>query len=78
MEAARAVYDYGKTELGLTNIEVRAHCDNLGSLRIIEKLGFVWLNNYETSVGRFRRHGEPDSAHQEADVPDRATLEASR
>jgi RimJ/RimL family protein N-acetyltransferase len=64
MEAARAVYDYGKNQLDLTNIEVRAHCDNLGSLRIIEKLGLVWLNNYETSVGRFRRHGEPDSAHQ--------------
>ena len=58
MEAARAVYDYGKSELGLANIEVRAHCDNLGSLRIIEKLGFVWLNNYETAVGKFRRYGE--------------------
>jgi len=60
----RAVYDYGKTKLCLINIEVRAHSDNIGSLRIIEKLGFVWLNNYETSVGRFLRHGEPDSGHQ--------------
>ena len=64
MEAAGAVYDYGKTELGLTNIEARAHCDNFASLRIIEKLGFIWLNDYETSVGMFRRHGEPDLGQQ--------------
>ncbi|MCZ6856296.1 MAG: GNAT family N-acetyltransferase [Gammaproteobacteria bacterium] len=64
MEAASAVYHYGKTELGLTNVEARTHRDNLGSLHIIEKLGFVWLNDYETSVGTFRRHREPDSGHQ--------------
>ena len=59
-EAASAVYSYGKRTLGLANIEARAHRDNLGSLRIIEKLGFVWLNDYETTAGTFRRFREPD------------------
>jgi ribosomal-protein-alanine N-acetyltransferase len=58
-EAADAVYDYGMSKLGLTNIEARAHRDNLGSLRIIEKLGFVWLNNYDSTAGCFRRYREP-------------------
>jgi RimJ/RimL family protein N-acetyltransferase len=58
VEAARAVYDYGKNQLGLINIEARAHCDNLGSLRIIEKLGFVWETDYESPAGRFKRYRE--------------------
>ena len=57
-EAARAVYDFGKTSLGLQNIEARAHRDNTGSLRIIEKLGFDFLNEYESPVGVFRRYRE--------------------
>ena len=57
-EAANAVYAFGKRQLGLTNIEARAHRDNIGSLRIIEKLGFQWLNDYATSVGVFRRYRE--------------------
>ena len=60
IEAARAVFDYGKRDLGLVNVEARAHRDNLGSLRIIEKLGFVWQNDYETPVGGFRRYREPE------------------
>ncbi len=55
-EAAAAVYAYGKEALGLDEIEARAHRDNLGSLRIIEKLGFNWLNDYQTSLGVFRRY----------------------
>jgi len=58
-EAAQAVYAFGKGDLGLNNIEARAHRDNVGSLRIIEKLGFVWLNDYETTVGPYRRYREP-------------------
>ena len=57
-EAARAVYEYGKSALGLHSIEARAHRDNRGSLRIIEKLGFAFLNEYETDVGGFRRYRE--------------------
>lgn len=57
-EAAEAVYEYGRNNLGLMNIEARAHVENSGSLRIIEKLGFVWSNDYESSQGRFRRYRE--------------------
>ena len=55
-EAAQAVYEYGKNTLGLGLIEARAHRDNLGSLRIIEKLGFTWLNDYQADIGEFRRY----------------------
>ena len=58
-EAANAVYRYGKETHKLAGIEARAHQDNVGSLRIIEKLGFVWLNDYESSAGTFRRYREP-------------------
>ena len=57
-EAASAVYEYGKRQLDLSNIEARAHRDNIGSLRIIEKLGFQWMHDYESPVGVFRRYRE--------------------
>ncbi len=60
IEAAEAVYAYGKNSLCLTGVEARAHRDNLGSLRIIEKLGFVWVNDYSTHAGPFRRYREPN------------------
>jgi [ribosomal protein S5]-alanine N-acetyltransferase len=56
IEAARAVYGYGLAELGLANVEARAHQDNVASLRIIELLGFRWLEDYDTPVGVFRRY----------------------
>lgn len=59
IEAAQAVYAYGRGALGLAAIEARAHRDNRGSLRIIEKLGFKWLNDYHTDVGVFRRYQAP-------------------
>ena len=60
-EAAQAVYQHGKRTLGLAGIEARAHRDNLGSLRIIEKLGFRWCNDYESGIGVFRRYREPSA-----------------
>ena len=60
-EAASAVYEFGKSQLGLRNIEARAHRDNAGSLRIIEKLGFKWMNDYESPVGVFRRYRDVSS-----------------
>ena len=65
-EAAEAVYRYGKRTLGLTNIEARAHRANAGSLRIIEKLGFEWLNDYDSPAGCFRRYREPGHARGSA------------
>lgn len=55
IEAARAVYEYGD-RLDLARVEARAHKENAGSLRIIELLGFRWLEDYETSAGTFRRY----------------------
>ena len=39
-EAALAVLDYGINTLGLTNILAKSYKENIGSLRIIKKLGF--------------------------------------
>lgn len=58
-EAALAVYAWGTLHLELATIEARAHEDNVGSWRIIEKLGFVRLDDYETTVGPYRRYREP-------------------
>ena len=58
-EAASAVYKHGRRELDLHRLEARAHRDNVGSLRIIEKLGFQWINDYESPVGIFRRYQGP-------------------
>ena len=55
MEAARAVYGFGRSILDLGVIEARAHVDNAGSLRIIENLGFRWIEDVDTDHGRFRR-----------------------
>lgn len=58
-EAARAIYDYGKGVLKLENVEIRTHRDNVGSLKIIERLGaFEWSNDYESPAGVFRRFRE--------------------
>ena len=40
-ECGRALVDFGLRELGLTQIVAYAHPDNGGSLRVLEKLGFV-------------------------------------
>ena len=58
-EAAQAVYRYGVEVLRLENIEIRTHEQNVASLRIIARLGFVWLNDYDSPAGRFRRFGQP-------------------
>ena len=59
LEAAQAVYRYGKQELGLEGIEARAHEANVASLRIIEHLGFRWLEDYASDHGHYRRFAEP-------------------
>ena len=60
-EAARAIYRHGKETLGLEGIEIRTHQDNVGSLKIIERLGaFEWLNDYDSPAGVFRRFREAD------------------
>lgn len=58
-EAAHAVYRYRVDVLRLSNMEIRTHQRNLAALKIIAGLGFVWLNDYDSPAGRFRRFGEP-------------------
>jgi len=58
-EAALAIRDNGRRLLTLPPVEARAHRDNVASLRIIEKLGFVWVNDYQTPLGSHRRYREP-------------------
>ncbi len=58
-EAARVVYQFGASTLGLGNIEIRTHEQNVASLIIIDRLGFVWVNDYDSPAGRFRRFREP-------------------
>jgi ribosomal-protein-alanine N-acetyltransferase len=46
-EAGRAFIQYGFTELGLSRIEAGVNANNLASLRVIQKLGFVWIRSGE-------------------------------
>src|SRR5687767_13796974 len=46
-EAGRAFIDYGFGQLGLSRIEAGINAKNLASLRVVEKLGFVWVRSGE-------------------------------
>ncbi len=42
LEAANACFEYGRTSLGLQRIVGRAVAENIGSVRILERLGFEY------------------------------------
>jgi ribosomal-protein-alanine N-acetyltransferase len=46
-EAARAVLEYGKRELGLARIIALVAPHNAGSIRLLEKLGFAFSHNVQ-------------------------------
>ncbi|MEH0153160.1 GNAT family N-acetyltransferase [Limibacter armeniacum] len=46
-EAAKACLDYGFSKFGLTRIVGRAMKDNLGSIRVLEKIGLEYLGEYD-------------------------------
>jgi [ribosomal protein S5]-alanine N-acetyltransferase len=46
-EAGRAFVEYGFRKLGLTRIEAGMNVKNLASIRVVEKLGFVWVRSGE-------------------------------
>jgi ribosomal-protein-alanine N-acetyltransferase len=46
-EAGRALVEFAFKELGLSRIEAGINATNLASLRVVEKLGFVWLRSGE-------------------------------
>lgn len=45
-EAAKACIDYGFNKIGLTRIVGRAMLENVGSIRVLEKIGLVYLEDY--------------------------------
>ena len=46
-EAGQAFIQYGFRELGLSRIEAGIDANNLASIRVIQKLGFVWIRSGE-------------------------------
>lgn len=57
-EAARAALGFGFTRLGLHSVEAQIHPDNMGSRRVLEKLGFVQEgyfreNYYDVAIQAF-------------------------
>jgi len=49
-EAARAVVDFGFEVMGLVRIQARVFPDNIGSERIMEKLGMVYEGTYRKAM----------------------------
>ncbi len=45
--ACKAVMDYAFNDLGVSRIEIAHHKDNIASKRVIEKCGFIYLENRE-------------------------------
>ena len=46
-EAGQTFIQYGFRELGLSRIEAGIDANNLASIRVIQKLGFVWIRSGE-------------------------------
>jgi RimJ/RimL family protein N-acetyltransferase len=44
-EAGKAFIDFGFQSLGLSRIEAGINANNLASIRVVEKLGFVWVQS---------------------------------
>jgi ribosomal-protein-alanine N-acetyltransferase len=55
-EAGRAFIQYGFGELGLSRIEAGINAKNLASIRVIEKLGFVWIQSGEGGGNSWHRY----------------------
>jgi len=58
-EAARAVLEYGVEILGLSGIVAVAYEANVGSVRVIEKLGFELVAKTADARGPILKHGQP-------------------
>lgn len=62
-EAGQAFVTYGFDQLGLTRIEAGIRADNGASIRVVEKLGFSWIQSGEGGGSRWHnfelRNPEP-------------------
>jgi ribosomal-protein-alanine N-acetyltransferase len=55
-EAGRAFIEYGFTRLCLSRIEAGANAKNLASNRVLQKLGFVWVESGEGGGNSWHRY----------------------
>ncbi|MBI3004583.1 MAG: GNAT family N-acetyltransferase [Ignavibacteriales bacterium] len=46
-EAGKAFIEFGFNNLGLSRIEAGMNANNLASIRVVQKLGFVWVQSGE-------------------------------
>ena len=58
-EAARAVLEYGIETLSLTRIKAVSYEDNVGSVRVIEKLGFEFVERASDDHGTLLWYAQP-------------------
>lgn len=58
-ETAEAAMRYGFHEMGLSELFAAAHPDNIGSNKVLQKLGFIWMEyfDYEGTLHNWYRLG---------------------
>lgn len=61
-EAALAVLDLGRNQYGLRNIQSKSFPENVGSIRIMEKMGMSCLAESTENGRRVVHYGFPDEA----------------
>jgi len=61
-EAAIAVLDIGRNRYGLRNIQSMSYPENVGSIRIMEKMGMSYLHDSTENGRRIVHYGFPDEA----------------
>jgi RimJ/RimL family protein N-acetyltransferase len=55
-EGSRAFVEHGFTKLGLARIEAGVNAQNGASIRVLEKLGFQWIESGEGGGNRWHRY----------------------
>ena len=61
-EAAIAVLELGRSRFGLRNIQAKSYPENVGSVRIMEKMGMSYLRDSTENGRRLVHYGFPDEA----------------
>ena len=61
-EAALACLELGRSRFGLKNIQSKSYPENVGSIRIIEKMGMSFLRESTENGRRVVHYGFPDEA----------------
>lgn len=61
-EAAIAVLELGRNQFSLKNIQSKSYTENVGSVRIMEKMGLSFLHESTENDRRVVHYGFPDEA----------------